>query len=106
MLIVWTTVGTREEAERIAQATVARGLAACVQIDGPVTSVYAWQGRIETAEEFRLTLKCLPEQLPALETFVLQTHPYETPEWVAVEAAHVGEKYLSWARAGSNSSSL
>ena len=41
--------------------------------------------------------KVLPERLAALETWLGGCHPYKTPEWVAVKAAYVGEKYLSWA---------
>lgn len=104
MLIAWTTVSTRAEADSIAQATVKQGRTACVQIDGPVTSVYRWEGRVETAEEYRLTFKVLPEQAAALEQLVHDLHPYETPEWIVVPAGHVSEKYLSWARTTPNSS--
>ena len=101
MFIAWTTVATRAEAERLATDSVARGLAACVQIDGPIVSHYPWQGRAERAEEFRLCFKCRPTQLAALEAQVLAGHPYDTPEWLVVRAEHVGEKYLSWAEANS-----
>lgn len=80
---------------------MARGLTACVQIDGPIVSHYPWQGRTERAEEFRLCFKFCPCQLAALETQVLAGHPYATPEWLVVRAEHVGEKYLSWAEANS-----
>ena len=102
LMIVWTTVASRVDAERIAGAAVSSGLAACVQIDGPVRSLYRWEGKLETSDEFRLTFKCMPGQLPALEKHVLETHPYDTPEWIVVEAAAVGEKYLSWAGANAH----
>jgi periplasmic divalent cation tolerance protein len=106
MLIAWTTVATRADAERLAGETIALGLAACVQIDGPVVSHYRWQGRVERTEEFRLCFKCLLAQLPALEKQVLATHPYDTPEWLVVRADRVGEKYLSWAEANSTTPPL
>jgi len=87
MWIAWTTVAQRADAERLAADAVARGLAACVQIDGPLVSHYRWQGKPERAEEFRLCFKCLPAQLAALETHVLATHPYDTPEWLVAHAA-------------------
>lgn len=99
MFIAWTTLAIRADAEKLAAEVVALGLAACVQVEGPIGSHYVWQGRPERAEEYRLTLKCLPDKLSALETYVLAHHPYDTPEWIVVRAAHVGEKYLSWARA-------
>ncbi len=106
MFIAWTTVATRQDADRLATEVVSRGLAACVQIEGPVISHYRWEGRVERAEEFRLTCKCLPEQRSALEAWILAEHPYETPEWIVVRAEHVAEKYLSWARTSSSTPPL
>jgi periplasmic divalent cation tolerance protein len=100
MFIAWTTVASRADAERLAAGAVEAGLAACVQIEGPVASHYRWQGKVERSEEFRLTFKCLPAQLAALEAQVLAAHPYTTPEWLVVRAERVSEKYLSWAAAG------
>ena len=97
MFVAWTTVATRADADRLATGAVERGLAVCVQIDGPVASHYRWQGKTEHAEEFRLTFKCLPVQLSALEALILGSHPYDTPEWLVIRAERVGEKYLSWA---------
>jgi periplasmic divalent cation tolerance protein len=98
MLIAWTTVATREEAERLAAGAVAEGLAACAQVEGPVVSHYRWEGAQERAEEWRLTFKFAAEGLAALEAWTLGRHPYETPEWVVVRAEHISEKYLSWAK--------
>lgn len=106
MLLAWTTVATRADADRLAGDAVARQLAACVQIDGPIVSVYRWQGQVERSEEFRLCFKLLPEQAAALEKHVLAHHPYDTPEWLIVPAQRVGEKYLSWAKANSSSAPL
>lgn len=106
MFIAWTTVATRGDADRLAADVVNRGLAACVQIDGPVVSHYRWQGKAERAEEFRLAFKTLPEQRTALERHVLAVHPYDTPEWIVVRAEQVSEKYLSWARANSSTPPL
>ena len=106
MLIAWTTVGTSAEAERLASDVVAAGVAACVQVEGPITSHFRWEGKTERVEEFRLCFKFVPEQLAALERLVLAAHPYDTPEWIVVRAEHVGEKYLSWARANSSTPPL
>lgn len=99
LLIGWTTVAQRSDADALAAETVRLGLAACVQIDGPIVSHYRWEGKAERAEEFRLTFKFLPEYADALERHLLDRHPYETPEWIVVQADHVTEKYLSWAKA-------
>jgi periplasmic divalent cation tolerance protein len=99
MFIAWTTVANRADAERLAWDIIARHLAVCVHIEGPLTSVYRWKGQIERAEEFRLCLKFVPGQSAALSAWVQGNHPYETPEWIVVRASEVGEKYLSWAGA-------
>ena len=106
MFIAWTTLGNAADAEKLAAEVVARGLAICAQVEGPIVSHYVWQGRPERSEEYRLCLKCLPDKLAALESHVLAHHPYDTPEWIVVEAGKVGEKYLSWAKANANNQPL
>lgn len=106
MFIAWTTVGDRDQADRLAADVVQRGLAVCVQVEGPVVSHYRWRDRQERAEEFRLTFKVTAARLAALEAHVLAHHPYDTPEWLAVHAERVGEKYLSWAEANSTNPPL
>lgn len=106
MLIAWTTVATRATADQLAGDAIARGLAVCVQVEGPVTSHYRWQGTQEKTEEYRITFKLMAGQLSAIEGWLHTHHPYETPEWIVVRAEHVGEKYLSWAMANSTSMPL
>jgi periplasmic divalent cation tolerance protein len=106
LLVGWTTVGNREDADRLARGLVAARLAACVQIDGPVFSHYIWQGQVETAEEYRLAVKFLPARAATVKSWLEQNHPYDTPEWWVVRAEDVAEKYLSWARANCTSAPL
>jgi len=98
MQLAWTTLSERTAAEELGRAAVEKGLAACVQIEGPIRSIYCWEGKVEEAQEFRLCFKLLPEHSAALEALVHRLHPYDVPEWVCVDAAHVSEKYLSWAK--------
>jgi periplasmic divalent cation tolerance protein len=106
MLLAWTTVATRSDADTLARGVIELNLAACVQIDGPITSHYRWEGQVERAEEFRLCFKLVPQQAAALEKHVLTHHPYATPEWLLVRAERVSEKYLSWATTNSSSAPL
>ena len=101
MLIAWTTVPTKDIADDLAAAAVHARLAACVQVEGPITSHYLWEGAQDKTEEYRLMFKVLPEQITLLETWIHARHPYQVPEWVVVKAEHVAEKYLSWAHANS-----
>lgn len=106
MLLAWTTVGNRADAERLAADVIVRNLAVCVQIDGPIVSYYRWKGQQERAEEYRLCIKLLDSHARALREHVHSSHPYDTPEWIVVAAADVGEKYLSWAAANSSTPPL
>lgn len=105
-MLGWTTVEKQEDAERLARGLIAESLAACVQVDGPIRSAYRWEGKVEWTEEFRLLVKFIPARGRALETWLMNNHPYQTPEWVVTRAEHVSEKYLSWARANSTSAPL
>lgn len=88
-------------AEKIADALVNERLAACVNIVGPVRSVYEWKGKAERDTEFTLLIKTTAERMPALTTRVRALHPYEVPEVVALPlAADEGYgPYLDWVRA-------
>ena len=92
----WTTVATAEEARRLAEGAVASRLAACAQIDGPIRSVYRWEGKIENAEEFRVTFKFPAKQSAALEKWLHVAHPYTVPQWISVAVASVAEPYRQW----------
>lgn len=106
MLIAWTTLPDAASAQALAKAVIEKHLAVCIQVEGPVTSLYRWDGRTEIASEYRLMIKLLENQSASLEAYIKTHHPYSTPEWIAVRAEHVGEKYLSWAVAVSTSSTL
>lgn len=100
--IGWTTLPDRENANTLATAAIETGLVTCAHIDGPLTAIYRWEGRIETATEFRVTLKFVSANGPALDTWLHQRHPYAVPQWISVQADHVAEKYLSWVHAAPN----
>ncbi len=106
MKIGWTTVGTAPAAQVLARGLIENRLAACVQIDGPITSIYRWDEETSSAEEYRLTIKFLAEQATAIESHLTTAHPYENPEWIVIDTEYVSEKYLSWAKANSSSLTL
>ena len=92
-----TTVDSREVAVELARAAVEGRRAACVQILGPITSVYRWEGRVEEAQEFLLLMKVPSQGLERLAVFVRERHPYDTPELTSVDSLYVDERYLEWA---------
>jgi periplasmic divalent cation tolerance protein len=93
---VFVTAGSREDAERIARSMVEARLAACAQIVGPMTSVYRWQGAIETAQEFLCLLKTRRDLYPELEEAIRKIHPYQVPEIVAMPVTAGNPAYLQW----------
>ena len=96
MLLVLTTTPNSEEAERLARSIVDEKLAACVQILPQMTSVYFWEGAVQTESEHLLLIKTLEEKFDALSEFIRTHHSYEVPEIVAIEAEKVSESYLKW----------
>jgi len=93
-----TTLESRDEALSLAREVVDARTAACVQVIGPITSVYRWNGEVEETEEFLCLMKVPTEGLERLVQFVRGRHPYDTPELTAVGSAFVDEAYLAWAR--------
>ncbi len=96
VLVAWTTVPSKEEAEALAAGAVAAKLAACAQVEGPIRSHYIWEGQAQAEEEYRLTFKLATTQEPALRTWVHGRHPYAVPQWLAVPATHVSPAYQAW----------
>ncbi len=95
-LQVLTTTGSEEEAERIAAALVERRLAACVQVVGPISSHYRWQGKAEHAEEWLCLAKTEADRYPELEAAIGELHSYEKPEIVATPIVAGSPGYLAW----------
>lgn len=96
MLIVLTTVADNESAEALARGIVEAKLAACVQVLPRMTSVYFWEGKVQSEGEHLLLIKTLEENYADLETFILAEHSYDVPEVVAIRTDHVSEGYRGW----------
>jgi len=95
-LVVLSTVGKAEDAERIGRALVERGLAACVNVLPAVTSIYRWKGKVEKDEERLLVIKTRAERFEALRQALVSLHPYEVPEVLALPIAGGHQPYLDW----------
>jgi periplasmic divalent cation tolerance protein len=96
MRIVLTTVGSARQGKDMARQLVEEGLAACVTLQPGCVSIYPWEGRLEEEPECLMFIKTVDERLEALEQRLSAIHPYELPEFVALEPAAVGEAYLAW----------
>ena len=82
-------------AEEFARQLVERRLAACVNLSS-VTSVYRWEGAVQSDPEVLLIAKTDAARVPEIEAFLVDGHPYDVPELVALEPAHVENTYLGW----------
>jgi periplasmic divalent cation tolerance protein len=96
LIVVSTTVENKADAERLASILIERRLVACAQISSPLTSMYRWQGKIVTAEEFLLTVKTRKSLYETLAQVLRQEHPYQVPEVIGQEVEMVDERYSSW----------
>ena len=94
--VVLTTADSSELAERLARGLVERRLAACVNVVGPVRSVYRWQGEVVCDEERLLVIKTSALRLPALTEAIRELHTYEVPEVLALAVESGDRGYLDW----------
>lgn len=93
---VHTTIDSREGAHKLAEAIVSKRLAACVQVSGPITSTYWWQGKLEQTEEWVCTAKTRKALYAKLEQAIREAHPYDVPEILAVDVIVGNQSYLDW----------
>jgi periplasmic divalent cation tolerance protein len=97
--LVLSTTSSKEEAQKIAHALVDRRLAACVNIVGPIESVYRWQGKVQASAEYLLLVKTTAERFPAVRFAIRELHSYELPECIALEIDNGSDEYLNWMEA-------
>lgn len=95
-LIILCTCPDQTSARRIADRLVEARLAACVNLVPGVTSVYEWQGKIETSQEWLLLIKSHTERYAVLQEEILVLHPYELPEILALSIEDGLPDYLRW----------
>ena len=93
---VMTTIGSKQDAQKVANAIVGQRLAACVQVIGPITSTYWWQGAMETAEEWLCLIKTRQDLYERVEQAIRENHPYDEPEILALPVLAGSKSYLQW----------
>jgi periplasmic divalent cation tolerance protein len=95
-IVALSTVANAGDAQRIGRALVERRLAACVNVVPGVTSIYAWKGSVTTDSELLLVIKTRREKLDEVRSALLELHPYEVPELIALPIEGGHEAYLEW----------
>lgn len=97
--IVLITVPSVEEATRLATGLVTEQFAACVNIIPGITSIYTWQGAVQTDTECLLIGKTTQAQWDGLVDWVKQHHSYEVPEIIQLPILAGSSEYLHWLEA-------
>jgi len=93
---IFVTVPTEEMAVSISQTLVREKLAACVQISGPVRSIYQWQNKVCDEKELVLVIKSTLDLFEEIKNCVVQLHTYDVPEIIALPISQGLDKYLNW----------
>lgn len=102
VVLLYTTWPDAETARGAAEAALAARLAACVNILAPMTSVYRWEGMVETTAEIPALFKTTADRAEALKTLILARHPYDLPAILALPVGPASHTpYLAWVAAES-----
>ncbi len=91
-----TSLPSPAAAEQLARHLVEQRLAACVQVSGPITSTYRWQGQIETGQEWICTAKTSAQAFDRVAESIRGSHPYDVPEIIATPLIAVSDGYAAW----------
>lgn len=98
LIAVVTTLPTREQALKLARSLVERRLVACAQLSA-IESLYLWNGQLQQEPEVRLILKAVESHYEAIETAILEQHPYDLPAIHAHRLDRLHAPYGDWIQA-------
>lgn len=99
VVVAFSTFPTPDKAVEVVRTLVSEQLAACGNLVGPIRSIYRWQGEIQDEPETLVILKTTRDRFEAMRARLVELHPYEVAEVIAlpVEAGHA--PYLAWVAA-------
>ena len=95
-LLVFTTLPSADKAAELAKLVVEERLAACANLLPAIRSIYRWQGKLQDENEVLVLLKTRAEHLERLKLRILELHPYEVPEVLAIPVEAGYQPYLDW----------
>ncbi|MDQ2789938.1 MAG: divalent-cation tolerance protein CutA [Pseudonocardiales bacterium] len=95
-VIVATTTASEQAAQVLGAGVIEARLGACAQIVGPITSVFRWNGEVQTEQEWRLEIKTTADRVTALTAHIKVNHGYDLPEVIATPITGGSAEYLSW----------
>ncbi|MFB9729363.1 divalent-cation tolerance protein CutA [Haloechinothrix salitolerans] len=95
-VIVSTTTDSESEATALASSAIEHRLGACAQVVGPLTSVFRWDGAVQTEREWRVDIKTVADRVPGLTDHLKAEHSYDVPEIIATPIEGGSAEYLDW----------
>jgi len=95
-LMVVCSCPDSECAKQLAERIVSERLAACANVVPGVTSIFEWNGALQSESEVVMVIKTTSQKYPQLEATLRQLHPYEVPEIIATPITHGLPDYLDW----------
>ncbi len=94
--VVFCTCPNAEVAQNIANQLTAQKLVACTNIVPGLTSIYFWESKVTEGKEVLMIMKTRQEKLADLEKAIIDLHPYDFPEFIAIPILYGNSKYLNW----------
>jgi periplasmic divalent cation tolerance protein len=93
---VYAIFADADEAERIGRLAIEDQLAACVNVLGPIRSIYRWKGKIENAEEVAAIFKTSDDRADDLVARIAGLHSYDVPCIVTWPIDRILEPFADW----------
>ena len=99
LLIIVTSFASLEDAKKMARQLIESRLAACVQVQEGVHSIYRWEGEICEGNEVLLSAKTVADKWMDISNFIKSHHPYKLAEVIAYAPAKYEVLYGKWVQA-------
>ena len=96
--VIFVTGPEADTLQSIGRVLVEEGLVACVNVIPGLTSVYRWEGETRADQEALALIKTTEDRVEATRLRFMELHPYDVPEFIAMEVAEGSPAYLRWVR--------
>jgi len=97
LLLLLTTVPKEFDSQSLIKQLLQKKLCVCVQVIPTIKSFYNWDGNLVEDEEQQLQIKFISKNQTELEKEIINSHPYNVPEIIAITPNYVSKSYLDWA---------